>query len=319
MNRFIRLKGIQGIRLGDLIFRGMTLMSVFIVITIVVGITWILVADSMPMIQQAGFNFLIRQDFDPVHDIYGVLPAIYGTLVTSAFALIFAIPVGVGTAIFLVEYCPHRLRIPLAFFADLLAAVPSVVFGLWGFLILARWLQHTGQPWLQQHLGFLPFFKGPPLGVGILAAGMVLTIMILPLIVAVSREVMLTVPCSQREALLALGATRWEVIRHTVLPLSRVGIFGGIILALGRALGETMAVTMVIGNQATKPSLSLFDTGYTLSSVIANQFGEATPGLFLSALVEAGLVVFLITMITNILARVLISRLGPRYAPGVKV
>jgi len=319
LNRFIRLKGIQGIRLGDLIFRGMTLMSVFIVITIVVGITWILVADSMPMIQQAGFNFLIRQDFDPVHDIYGVLPAIYGTLVTSAFALIFAIPVGVGTAIFLVEYCPHRLRIPLAFFADLLAAVPSVVFGLWGFLILARWLQHTGQPWLQQHLGFLPFFKGPPLGVGILAAGMVLTIMILPLIVAVSREVMLTVPCSQREALLALGATRWEVIRHTVLPLSRVGIFGGIILALGRALGETMAVTMVIGNQATKPSLSLFDTGYTLSSVIANQFGEATPGLFLSALVEAGLVVFLITMITNILARVLISRLGPRYAPGVKV
>ncbi len=313
------LKGFPGTRPGDLIFRGVTLVSVFIVIAIVVGIAWILVADSMPTIRQASFSFLTRQDFDPVHDIYGVLPAIYGTLVTSAFALIFAIPIGVGTAIFLVEYCPRPLRMPLAFFADLLAAVPSVVFGLWGFLILARWLQHTGQPWLQQHLGFLPLFQGPPLGVGILAAGMVLTIMVLPLIVAVSREVMLTVPRSQREALLALGATRWEVIRHAVLPLSRIGIFGGIILALGRALGETMAVTMVIGNQATKPSLRLFDTGYTLSSVIANQFGEATPGLFLSALVEAGLIIFLITMITNILARVLISRLGRRYTPGVKV
>ena len=278
-----------------------------------------LLADFVPTIQQAGFSFLTRQDFDPVHNIYGVLPAIYGTLITSAFALIFAVPIGVGTAIFLVEYCPRPLRIPLAFFTDLLAAVPSVVFGLWGFLILARWLQHTGQPWLQQHLDFLPFFQGNPLGVGILVRGMVLTIMILPLIVAVSREVMLTVPCSQREALLALGATRWEVIRYAVLPISRIGIFGGIILALGRALGETMAVTMVIGNQATKPSLSLFDTGYTLSSVIANQFGEATPGLFLSALIEAGLLVFLITIITNILARVLISRFGHRYAIGGKL
>jgi len=313
------LKDFQGLRSSDLIFRGATLLIVFIVIAIVAGITWILVADSMPMIQQAGFSFLTGQDFDPIHNTYGALPAIYGTLVTSAFALIFAIPIGVGTAIFLVEYCPRPLRMPLAFFADLLAAVPSVIFGLWGFLVLARWLQHMGQPWLQQHLGFLPFFRGAPLGVGILTAGMVLTIMILPLIVAVSREVMLTVPRSQREALLALGATRWEVIRHAVLPLSRVGILGGIILALGRALGETMAVTMVIGNQATKPSLSLFDPGYTLSSVIANQFGEATPGLFLSALMEAGLLIFLITMITNILARVLISRLGRRYASGGKV
>ncbi len=175
---FLPMAKARGIlsRVGDFIFRAVTLLIVFIVIAIVVGITWVLVADSMPTIQQAGFGFLTRQDFDPVHNIYGVLPAIYGTLVTSAFALIFAIPIGVGTAIFLVEYCPRPLRIPLAFFADLLAAVPSVVFGLWGFLILARWLQHTGQPWLQQHLGFLPFFQGPPLGVGILAAGMVLTI-----------------------------------------------------------------------------------------------------------------------------------------------
>ena len=173
MIRSIRLKSFQGLRPGDLVFRAITLLIVLMVIAIVVGITWLLVVDSLPTIRQAGFSFLTRQDFDPVHDIYGVLPAIYGTLITSAFALIFAIPIGVGTAIFLVEYCPRPLRIPLAFFADLLAAVPSVVFGLWGFLVLARWLQHTGQPWLQQHLGFLPFFQWTPLGVGILASGMV--------------------------------------------------------------------------------------------------------------------------------------------------
>jgi len=209
-----------------------------------------------------------------------------------------------------VEFCPRALRAPLAFIVELLAAIPSVVFGLWGFLVLAPWLISVGEPWLQHHLGFLPLFQGQPHGLGLLAAGMVLVIMVLPLIIAVSREVMLIVPNEQREALLALGATRWEVIRHIVLPFSRVGITGGIILALGRALGETMAVTMVIGNQATKPGWSLFDTGYTLSSVIANQFGEATPGLFLSALLEAGLIVFLITLIANILARLLVARMG---------
>jgi len=218
-----------------------------------------------------------------------------------------------------VDFCPRPLRIPLAFFTDLLAAIPSVIIGLFGFLLLAPWLQQTGEPWLQQHFGFLPFFQGQIQGVGMLAAGMVLTIMVLPLIIAVSREVMLTVPTSQREAMLALGATRWEVIRYAVLPFSRVGILGGIILALGRALGETMAVTMVIGNQASKPSLSLFQTGYTLSSVIANQFGEATPGIFLSAVIEAGLIVFIITLITNILARLLINSMQIRGAKGVRV
>ncbi len=212
---------------------------------------------------------------------------------------------------------PRRpLRTPVAFISELLAAVPSVIFGLWGFLVLAPWLNTTGEPWLAQHLGFLPFFQGQPHGLGLLAAGMVLVIMILPLIISVSREVMLTVPRAQREALLALGATRWEVIRHAVLPLARVGIMGGVILALGRALGETMAVTMVIGNQASQPSLHLFDTGYTLSSVIANQFGEATPGLFISALLEAGLIVFIITLIANILARLLIVRMGRRARAG---
>lgn len=315
-----RLRSVRfrGKRLEDVLFSGLTLIFVLVVLALVLGVAWTLLSNALPTIRQFGFSFLTNQAFDPVHDIYGVQPAIFGTLVTSAFAMLFGIPIGVGTAIFLIKYCPRWLRLPLAFFADLLAAVPSVVFGLWGFLVLALWLQQTGQPWLAQHLGFMPFFQGTPRGVGLLAAGMVLTIMVLPLIVAVSREVMLTVPTAQREALLALGATRWEVIRYAVLPFSRIGILGGIILALGRALGETMAVTMVIGNQAARPSASLFNTGYTLSSVIANQFGEATPGLFLSALIEAGLIIFVITLLTNILARVLIVSLERRGSSGGK-
>src|SRR6266852_2909785 len=298
---------------SDLLFRGLTLLLVLVVIATVIGVAVVLVVYSWPTIRDFGWSFLVNQAFDPVHNIYGVLPAIFGTLVTSAFAMIFAIPIGVGASIFVVDFCPRPLRVPLAFFTDLLAAIPSVIIG---FLLLAPWLQHTGEPWLQQHLGFIPLFQGQIQGVGLLAAGMVLTIMVLPLIIATSREVMLTVPTSQREAMLALGATRWEVIRYAVLPFSRIGILGGIILALGRALGETLAVTMVIGNQATRPSASLFDTGYTLASVIANQFGEATPGLFLSALLEAGLIIFVITLITNFLARWLITSLSQERRPG---
>src|SRR2546425_9752729 len=301
---------------SDLLFRGLTLLLVLVVVATVIGVAVVLVVYSWPTIRDFGWSFLFNQAFDPVHNIYGVLPAIFGTLVTSAFAMIFAIPIGVGASIFVVDFCPRPLRIPLAFFTDLLAAIPSVIIGLFGFLLLAPWLQHTGEPWLLQHVGFIPLFQGQIQGVGILAAGMILTVMVLPLIIAVSREVMLTVPTAQREAMLALGATRWEVIRYAVLPFSRIGILGGIILALGRALGETMAVTMVIGNQATRPSASLFDTGYTLASVIANQFGEATPGLFLSALLEAGLIIFVITLITNFLARWLINSLQQKGAPA---
>ncbi len=301
---------IRARRPGDFVFRGLTGLLVLLVVAIVAGIAWILVSDSMPTIRAFGWRFLANQAFDPVHNVYGVGPAIFGTLVTSAFALIFALPLGIGTAIFLVDFCPRALRAPLAFLVDSLAAIPSVVIGLWGFLTLAPWLQAHGEPWLQQHLGFLPFFRGEPHGLGLLAAGMVLTVMVLPIITAISREVMLVVPVSQREALLALGATRWEVIRYATLPFARVGITGGAILGLGRALGETMAVTMVIGNQASPLSPSLFDTGYTLSSVIANQFGEATPGLFYSALLETGLLLLLLTLITNVCARLLIARLG---------
>jgi phosphate transport system permease protein len=295
-----------------MLFRGFTMLLVLFVVVIIAGVTWILVSNSMPTIQQFGWSFLTNQAFDPVHNVFGVAPAIFGTLVTSAFALIFAIPIGVGTAIFLVDFCPRPLRTPLAFLVELLAAVPSVIYGLFGFLVLAPWLQASGEPWLQKYLGFLPFFQGSFHGLSLLTAGVILVIMVLPLITSVSREVILTTPIAQREALLALGATRWEVIRHAVLPYARIGITGGIILALGRALGETMAVTMVVGNQASPISPSLFSTGYTLSSVIANQFNEATPGLFFSAVIEAGLLVFIITLLANVAARILIYRMGHR-------
>jgi phosphate transport system permease protein len=301
---------VQARRPGDFAFRVLIYLFVALVLAAVLGIGWVLLSSSWPTIQTFGLSFLTNPAFDPIHNTFGVGPALFGTIVTSAFAIIFALPLGVGTAIFLTEFCPRPLRFPLAFLVDTLAAIPSVAIGLWGFLVFAPWLQTAGEPWLQEHLDFLPFFQGTPHGVGMLAAGLILTAMILPIITAISREVMAVVPVSQREALLALGATRWEVIRYAVLPYGRAGITGGAILGLGRALGETIAVTLVIGNQATAPSLSLFQTGYTLSSVIVNQFGEATPGLFLSAVLEAGLLLLLITLITNILARLLIARMG---------
>ena len=305
-----QLLGLSNRRLSDTLFRGITLLFVLFVVVIIAGVVWILISNSMLTIQRFGFQFLTNQAFDPVHDVYGVGPAIFGTLVTSAFAILFAVPIGVGTAIFLVDFCPRAIQQPLAFIVELLAAVPSVIYGLFGFLVLAPWLQGSAEPWLQKYLGFLPFFQGAFHGLSLFTAGVILVIMILPLITSVSREVILTTPIAQREALLALGATRQEVIRHAVLPYSRIGITGGVILALGRALGETMAVTMVIGNQASSIGPGLFNSGYTLSSVIANQFNEATPGLFFSAVIEAGLLVFLITLITNIIARILIYRMG---------
>jgi len=313
----VRLFEGSSLRLSDTLFRGFTLLLVLFVVLIVAGVAWVFVSNALPTIRQFGWSFLTNRAFDPIHNVYGVAPAIFGTLVTSAFALLFAVPIGVGTAIFLVDFCPRPLQSPLAFLVELLAAVPSVIYGLFGFLVLAPWLQSTGQPWLQRYLGFLPLFQGQFHGLSLLTAGIILVIMILPLITSVTREVILTTPTEQREALLALGATRWEVIRHAVFPYARVGITGGTILALGRALGETMAVTMVVGNQASLISPHLFDTGYTPSSVIANQFNEATPGLFFSAVIEAGLLVFLITLISNILARILIYRMGQARVGGL--
>ena len=310
---------VQARRPGDFLFRGLTYLLVLLVLCVVVGIAWVLLSSSFPTIKAFGFNFLTNEAFDPVHNTFGVRPALFGTIETSFFALIFAVPIGVGTAIFLVDFCPRVLRAPLGFIIDLLAAIPSIVLGLWGAVVMLPWLQQTAQPWLQKYLGFLPFFQGGVHGYSIMAAGLLLIVMILPIITAISREVMLVVPKAQREGLLALGATRWEVIRYAVIPFARAGITGGAILALGRALGETIAVTLVIGNQASQPSLSVFDTGYTLSSVIANQFNEATPGLFQSAVLEAGLLLLIITLIVNVLARLLISRLGRERVGGLVV
>jgi phosphate transport system permease protein len=307
-------------RPGDLLFRMLLGLFVVVVIAIVLGVAWILLSESWLSIRTFGLSFLKNNAFDPVHNTFGVGPALFGTLVTSAFAMILAIPLGIGTAIFLIDYCPRWLSAPLAFLVDTLAAIPSIVIGLWGFLVFAPWLQTSGEPWLQKHLGFLPFFQGTANGVGLLAAGLILTIMVLPIITAISREVMKIVPVSQREAMLAVGATRWEVIRYAVLPFARAGIIGGAILGLGRALGETIAVTLVVGNQASPISASLFNTGYTLSSVIVNQFNEAAASpLFLSAVLEAGLILLMITLVVNILARVLINRLGRDRVGGLTV
>ncbi len=307
--RWIALRT-QARRPWNLLFRVAITVLVLTTVAIVGGVAWVLISGSFSTIRDFGLSFLTYDAFDPIHDKYGVSPAIFGTLVSSAVAIVFAVPIGVGTAIFLTDFCPRPLRAPLGFLVDSLAAIPSIIMGLWGFLVLVPFLQNTGEPWLQQHLGFLPFFQGQPHGVGLLAAGLILTVMILPIITAIAREVMLVVPNSQREALLALGATRWEVIRYAVIPFARVGIVGGAILGLGRALGETVAVTLVIGNQASPPSASLFNTAYSLASVILNQFGEATPGHFLSAIMETGLLLLIITVITTILARLLVARFG---------
>ena len=307
-------------RPGDLLFRVLLGLFVVIVVAIVLGVGWLLLSESWLSIRTNGWQFLTNPAMDPIHNTYGVGPAIFGTLVTSAFAMIFAVPLGVGTAVFLIDFCPRWLSGPAAFLVDTLAAIPSVVIGLWGLIVLAPWLQITGEPWLQKHFGFLPFFQGTANGVGLLAGGMILTIMVLPIITAISREVMKVVPVSQREAMLALGATRWEVIRYAVIPFARAGIIGGAILGLGRALGETIAVTLVVGNQASPESPSLFHTGYTLASVIVNQFNEADASpSFLSAVLEAGLLLLIITLVVNVLARVLISRLGRERVGGLTV
>jgi len=251
-----------------------------------------------------GWSFLFTKTWDPVAGQFGALPFIYGTLVTSALALLLAVPLGVGAAIFLAELAPPRISDALAFLIELLAAVPSVIFGLLGIFIMVPILR-SAEPWLKGALGFLPLFQGPFYGVSLLAAGVVLAIMIVPFIISISREVLLAVPSDQREAALAVGATRWESTWDIVVPFARKGIMGSIFLALARALGETMAVTMVIGNDP-KISASLLAPGYSIAAVIANEFTEATGDLYLSALIELGLVLFALTFVINGVARLLI-------------
>jgi phosphate transport system permease protein len=277
-------------------------------VALLIGLVIILVKDAMPAISRFGFSFITNSTWDPVKEIYGALPAIYGTLLSSLIGLLIAIPISLGAAIFLVELAPKWLKGTASFVIEMLAAIPSVIIGLWGLFVLVPVVRSPIENWLGTHLGSLPFFQGPPFGVGFLAAGIILAIMIIPIITAVSRDAMRAVPNEQREAMFALGATRWEMIRQSVLPYCRSGIVGAIILGLGRALGETMAVTMVIGN-SYKLTASLFSPGSTIASTIASQFGEASAGVSVGSLVELALILFGVTLLVNVIARALVWRM----------
>jgi len=301
-------KRMKKIITGDSIFKKMTLIFALLVLVLAFIIFYELYSRSQLAINEFGLDFLTRETWDPVHEDFGALPFIYGTITSSIIALIIAVPISLGIAIYLSEMAPRRLRSPLSFMVELLAAVPSVVYGLWGLFVLVPWIRDFLEPFLESTLGFLPFFQGPEFGISMLAGGVILAIMIIPTISAVSREVMLAVPHTQREAAFALGATRWEVIKIAVLKYARTGIFGAIILGLGRALGETMAVIMVIGNRP-QISLSFFEPAYTMSGVIASEYIEATQELYLSALIEIGLLLFIVTLMMNIFARLLVWRM----------
>ena len=275
------------------------------VLGILVLIIYQLVARSSLSWHAFGFKFFTRSDWDPVNESFGALPFIYGTLVSSLLALLIAVPLSIGVAVFTTEMCPPVLRGPLSFFVELLAAIPSVIYGLWAIFVLVPLLSNYVEPFLGKTLGWTGLFTGAPYGIGMLAAGIILAIMIVPIISSIAREVLMVVPQHQREAALALGATRWEMIRVAVLRNARAGIAGGVILGLGRALGETMAVTMVIGNRP-EIAKSLFAPGYTMASVLANEFSEATGDVYLSALIEIGLALFLVTIVVNALARLLV-------------
>jgi len=278
---------------------GVSLLAVVVLIVIE------LVMKSGLSLHAFGWHFFTTSNWDPVAGDFGALPFIYGTLLSSLEALVIAIPLSIGVAVFITEMCPRPLRGTLSFMTELLAAIPSVVYGLWAIFVLAPLLRAHVQPWLAKYFGWTGLFSGPPFGIGMLAAGVILAIMIVPIIASITREVLTAVPQQQREAVLALGATRWEMIRVGVLRNARTGIVGAIILGLGRALGETMAVTMVIGN-TPQIAKSLFAPGYSMASVIANEFTEATGDLYLSALIEIGLGLFLVTIVVNILAGLLV-------------
>jgi phosphate transport system permease protein len=298
-------------RLADLLFRGSTRLSAGIVVLLVSLIALLLALNSGLTWQKFGVGFITGQTWDPVAGVFGALPFIVGTILAASFAVIVAAPIGILTAIFLSELAPQRIATPLTFMIELLAAIPSVVIGLWGVFILAPFLRATVETWIVSIFGWIPFLGGPAHGIGLFTAAIILAIMILPTIVTISREVIQTVPGSQREAMFALGATRWETIRRAVLPFARSGIIGAVILGLGRALGETLAVTMVIGNKDAIPN-SLFDQTQTIASKIATSFSEASVGIETSSLIALGLVLLVITVVLNVAARLLVWRVaGP--------
>ena len=302
---------IHGRHIGDRVYRGAITFFAICVPLLVALVAWEIAVAGWPTFRHFGLSFLTSSDWDPVKERFGAAPAIYGTLVSSAIALVIATPLAVGVSVFLSEFAPRWMRQPVGFLVDLLAAIPSVVYGLWGIFVLLPLLRDPVMPFLRDtlKLGSTPFFSGPAYGPSMLAAGLILAIMVLPYIASVSREVLLAVPRAQREAALALGATRWEAIWRSVLPYAKSGIIGGIILGLGRALGETMAVTMLIGNRQ-EISASLLAPGYTMASLIANEFSEASSDAHLSALMAVGFTLLVITIIVNAIARWLVWRVG---------
>lgn len=289
----------------DFGFKGLMTVAAFVVLSIVGLIVAELIQGSAPAWQKFGIHFFFGSEWDPVSGSFGALPFIFGTVVSSLVALFIAVPLAVSVAVFVTEMCPRPLRKPISYATELLAAIPSVIYGLWAMFVLVPILRVSVEPWLMKYLAWTGLFDGPAYGIGMLAAGVVLAIMIVPIISSITREVLVVVPQPQREAALALGATRWEMIRMAVLRNARAGIMGAVILGLGRGLGETMAVTMVIGNNPAIAK-SLLAPGYTMASVIANEFNEATSDLHRSALIEIGLALFIVTIIVNILAGLLV-------------
>jgi phosphate transport system permease protein len=307
-----RINALRRFIIGDAIFRGATFAAALAVLLLLGGVIVSLVIGSLPAIRTFGIDFLTTESWNPVTEKFGAIAPIYGTVVTSLIAMIIGIPVSIGIAIFLTELCPYSLRRPIGTAIELLAGIPSIIYGIWGLFVFAPFLQATLQPWLINTFADVPglssVFAGPPYGIGIFTAGLILAIMVLPFITAITRDVFATVPPVVKEAAYGLGCTTWEVVRKVVLPYTRVGVIGGIMLGLGRALGETMAVTFVIGN-AHRISASVLAPGTTISATIANEFNEATGALYTSSLITLGLILFVITFIVLAAARFLLLRL----------
>jgi phosphate transport system permease protein len=310
-----RAKVLDRLRLGDAAFRQVTRAAAIGVLLLLTGVLFSLVIGSLPALRTFGFGFLTGERWNPVTEKFGALAPIYGTLVTSLIAMLIAVPVGLMIAFFLTELCPQWLRRPIGIAIELLAGIPSIIYGIWGLFIFAPFLQQTLQPFLIHTLGdvpgIAPLFTGPPYGIGMLTAGLILAIMVLPFVTSISRDVFEAVPAVLKEAAYGIGCTTWEVARNVVLPYARVGVIGGVMLGLGRALGETMAVTFVIGN-AHKVSASLLAPGTTISATIANEFTEAVGDLYTSALIALGLILFVITFIVLAAARYMLLRIERR-------
>jgi len=304
-------RSLAGGSLGDRVYKGLLVLAALVMPVLSLGLLLELVRGAAPAIGAYGLGFITSSTWDPVREVFGAWPLIVGTLLTSALALLLAVPLSLGVAVYLTEFAPGPIRKPIAMVIELLAAIPSVVYGLWGIFVLIPFLQATIYPWLQSTLGFLPIFAGPIYGPSVLSASLILTIMVMPYIMSVSREVLLAVPSGQREAALALGATRWEAVTTAIVPYAKSGIMGAVILGLGRALGETMAVTMLIGN-SHEISTSLFAPGYSMAAAIANEFAEASSTLHYAALTYVALLLFGITVLINAAARLLIWRMVRR-------